>query len=274
MPHEFISAWYRGFEGTPEIEVEDSLKNTLKEKVEVVFANPPFGKKSSMTSRKGDLETENDNLFYNRTDFIVTTSNKQINFIQHILTMLKPTGKAAIVIPDNVLFEGGAGEIIRKELIEKTDLHTILRLPTGIFYAHGVKANVIFFDNRQSSKTIGTKEIWIYDYRTNIHHTLKKNALKYENLKDFIHCYNPKNRHIRKETWSKANPEGRWRKFSYDEISGRDKFSLDITWIKDKSLTDLDNLSDPGAILKNILGNLEAGLLSFRKIESELNGKK
>jgi type I restriction enzyme M protein len=184
--------------------------------------------------------------------------------------MLKTTGKAAVVVPDNVLFEGGAGETVRKKLLETTDLHTILRLPTGIFYANGVKANVIFFDNKPASKEPWTKEVWYYDYRTNIHHTLKKNPLRFEDLKDFIECYNPTNRAKRKETWSETNPEGRWRKYSYEEIIARDKTSLDITWLKDKSLADLDNLPDPDELAEEIAENLESALESFREIIVQL----
>ena len=159
-------------------------------------------------------------------------------------------------------------------MLETTDLHTILRLPTGIFYAQGVKANVIFFDNKPASKDPWTKEIWVYDYRTNIHHTLKKNPLKIDDLKDFIACYCPSNRHKRKELFNaETNPEGRWRKFTYDEIIARDKTSLDITWLKDKSLADLDNLPDPDVLALEIIENLEAGLESFREIANGLNGK-
>lgn len=232
-----------------------------------VLANPPFGKKSSQTFTNDADEDEKDELTYNRQDFSATTSNKQLNFVQHIKTMLKTTGKAAVVVPDNVLFEGGAGETVRKRLLENTDLHTILRLPTGIFYAHGVKANVIFFDAQPASKEPWTKEIWYYDYRTNIHHTLKKNPLKFGDLKDFIECYNPTNRHKRKETFNaETNPDGKWRKFTYDEIMSRDKTSLDITWIKDKSLADLDNLPNPDELAGEIVENLEAGLASFKAI--------
>jgi type I restriction enzyme M protein len=232
-----------------------------------VLANPPFGKKSSQTFTNEEGELEKDDLTYNRQDFWATTSNKQLNFVQHVRTMLKTTGQAAVVVPDNVLFEGGAGEIVRKKMLETTDLHTILRLPTGIFYAQGVKANVIFFDNHPASKEAWTKEIWVYDYRTNIHHTLKKNPLKREDLADFIKCYNPGNRHKRKETYNaESNPEGRWRKFTYDEIIVRDKTSLDVTWLKDKSLADLDNLPDPDIIASDIIENLESGLESFREI--------
>ena len=229
-------------------------------------------KKSSQTFTNEEGELEKDDLTYNRQDFWATTSNKQLNFVQHIRTMLKTTGQAAVVVPDNVLFEGGAGETVRKKLLETTDLHTILRLPTGIFYAHGVKANVIFFDNKPASKNPWTKEVWVYDYRTNIHHTLKKNPLNINVLKDFIACYKPDNRHKRKEIYNaETNPEGRWRKFTYGEIIARDKTSLDITWLKDKSLADLDNLPDPDVIAEDIIENLEAGLESFREIMVALN---
>lgn len=252
----------------------DALIAKSDELYDYVLANPPFGKKSSQTFTNAEGEQEKEDLTYNRQDFWATTSNKQLNFVQHIRSMLKTTGRAAIVLPDNVLFEGGAGETVRKKLLETTDVHTILRLPTGIFYAHGVKANVVFFDNKPASKDPQTKEIWVYDYRTNIHHTLKKNPLKLEDLRDFINCYNPANRHKRSETWHpETNPEGRWRKFSYEEIIARDKTSLDITWLKDKSLADLDNLPDPDVLAEDIIENLEAGLESFRQIMVSLNGR-
>lgn len=248
------------------IAADDSLLSSPKTTYDYVLANPPFGKKSSMTITNADGEEERDDLVYNRQDFIVTTSNKQLNFVQHILTMLKTTGKAAVVLPDNVLFEGGVGEKVRQALLEKTDLHTILRLPTGIFYAQGVKANVLFFDGKPAAKAPWTKEVWVYDYRTNIHHTLKKNPLKPEDLNDFIACYNPENRHKRQATWSDTNPEGRWRVFTYDDIIARDKTSLDITWLKDNALADLDNLPDPDVIAGEIIENLEAGLAGFRAV--------
>ncbi len=237
-----------------------------------ILANPPFGKKSSQTFTNEEGEQEKEDLTYNRQDFFATTSNKQLNFVQHIRTMLKTTGVAAVVVPDNVLFEGGAGETVRKKLLEATDLHTILRLPTGIFYAQGVKANVIFFDNKPANKSAWTKEVWVYDYRTNTHHTLKKNPLKLEDLKDFITCYNPENRSKRKETFNqKTNPEGRFRKFTYEEIIARDKTSLDISWIKDKSITDFDDLPQPDVLVDEIIENLEAGLASFRTCSKSLS---
>jgi len=245
----------------------DALISDPGYRVDYVLANPPFGKKSSMTVTNEDGEQDSEDLTYNRQDFYITTSNKQLNFMQHIMTMLKTDGKGAVVLPDNVLFEGGVGETVRKKMLESTNLHTILRLPTGIFYKQGVKANVLFFDNKPASKNPWTKEVWFYDFRTNIHFTLKKNPLKLEDLGDFISCYNASNISKRKETYHpETNPEGRWRKFSYGEIIERDKTSLDITWVKDKSLTDLDNLPDPDVLAEEIIENLQAGIESFKEI--------
>jgi type I restriction enzyme M protein len=249
----------------------DALVMQPDKTVDYVLANPPFGKKSSMTFTNEEGEQEKDELTYNRQDFWATTSNKQLNFLQHIRSMLKTTGRAAVVLPDNVLFEGGAGETVRKKLMETCDLHTILRLPTGIFYAHGVKANVLFFDNRPASKGTATKEVWYYDYRTNIHHTLKRNPLRLENLREFVYCYHPCERHKRKETWhAEKNPDGRWRKYSYAELAARDKTSLDLFWLKDDSLTDLDNLPEPVDLAEEIIENIEAGLNSFRIVAAAL----
>ncbi len=258
-------------DGESMVSPNDALVADEGTRFDYVLANPPFGKKSSMSFTNEEGEQDKEDLTYNRQDFWATTSNKQLNFVQHIRTMLKITGQAAVVVPDNVLFEGGAGETIRRKLLENTDLHTILRLPTGIFYANGVKANVIFFDNRKASPNPWTKEVWYYDYRTNIHHTLKKKPLRFEDLAEFIECYNPKNRHERKATWDEEkNPEGRWRKFTYEELIARDKTSLDLFWLKDKSLTDLENLPEPDELAEEIIENLEAGLNSFREVLSGL----
>jgi type I restriction enzyme M protein len=258
-------------DGDSLISSADALVAASSKSVDYVLANPPFGKKSSMTFTNEEGEQEKDELTYNRQDFWATTSNKQLNFLQHICAMLKTTGQAAVVLPDNVLFEGGAGEIVRKKLMEKTELHTILRLPTGIFYANGVKANVLFFDNKAASKDVATKDVWYYDYRTNIHHTLKRKPLKVEDLKEFTDLYKSGQRHKRKETWDEEkNPEGRWRKYSYAELIARDKTSLDLFWLKDDSLTDLDNLPDPDILAEEIIDNIEAGLASFRAAASKL----
>ena len=254
-------------DGTATVSPNDSLVADAGKRFDYVLANPPFGKKSSMTFTNEAGEQEKDDLTYNRQDFWASTSNKQLNFVQHIRTMLKTAGRAAVVVPDNVLFEGGAGETIRRKLLENTDLHTILRLPTGVFYAQGVKANVIFFDNREASPDPWTKEVWYYDYRTNIHHTLKKKPMRNEHLSEFIECYNPRNRHRRKATWDERDaPEGRWRSYGYEELTARDKTSLDVFWLKDKSLVDLDNLPEPDELAEQIIENLEAGLDSFREV--------
>jgi len=248
----------------PPITRNDALIADPGERFDYILTNPPFGKKSSMTFTNEEGRQEKEDLVYNRQDFWTTTSNKQLNFVQHVRTLLKTDGKAAVVVSDNVLFEGGAGETVRKKMLETTDLHTILRLPTGIFYKQGVKANVIFFDNHPASKNPWTKEVWIYDLRTNTHFTLKENKMEFEDLKDFIECYHPENRHLRKEA-------ERFRKFTYDEIVLRDKISLDIFWLKDNSLTDLDNLPDPDVLVEDIIENLESSLESLREISNNLS---
>jgi len=259
-------------DGKTFISSTDALVADEGKRYDYVLANPPFGKKSSMTFTNEEGEQEKDDLVYNRQDFWVTTSNKQLNFLQHIKTLLKENGQAAVVLPDNVLFEGGSGETVRKQMLQTTELHTILRLPTGIFYKPGVKANVLFFDNRPGAKEAWTKEVWFYDYRTNVHHTLKKKTMVLEDLQEFINSYNPSNRYDRKETWSEENPDGRWRKFCCDEILARDKTNLDIFWLKDKSLADLDNLPDPDILANEIIENLEAGLENFKEIMATING--
>jgi len=259
-------------DGNVLISPNDALVTASGQNFDYVLANPPFGKKSSMSFTNEEGEEEKDDLTYNRQDFWATTSNKQLNFVQHIRSMLKTTGRAAVVVPDNVLFEGGAGETVRQNLLKTSELHTILRLPTGIFYANGVKANVLFFDNHEASKAPWTKAVWYYDYRTNIHHTLKKKPLRFEDLADFVNCYNPTNRHKRKATWHPdKSPEGRWRKFTYEELIARDKTSLDVFWLKDKSLTDLDNLPEPDELAEDIIENLEAGLTNFRQVLAALS---
>jgi type I restriction enzyme M protein len=254
-------------DGASPIAATDALIADTGRRYDYVLANPPFGKKSSMTITNEEGEEEKEDLVYNRQDFWATTANKQLNFLQHIRTMLKTTGRAAVVMPDNVLFEGGAGETVRKALLKNTDLHTILRLPTGIFYAQGVKANVLFFDNQPAAKDPWTKEVWYYDYRTNIHHTLKRKPMRFEDLAEFIACYQPSNRHQRKETWHpEKTPDGRWRRFTHAELAARDKTSLDIFWLKDRSLADLDNLPDPKDLAEEIVENVEAGLDNFRTV--------
>lgn len=259
--------------GSVPVTLGDALLADPGYRVDYVLTNPPFGKKSSYTFTNEEGKQEEEDLVYNRQDFWTTSSNKQLNFVQHINTILKVTGKAAVVVPDNVLFEGGAGEVVRKKLLETTDLHTILRLPTGIFYKPGVKANVIFFDKRPASAEIQTKEVWIYDLRTNIHFTLKQHPMTEADLTDFVKCYNPENRHVRKETWSKENPEGRFRRYDIKEILKRDKINLDLSWIKDKSLTDFDDLPEPGELVSDIIENLQSVLECFRGLKTQFEDK-
>ena len=252
--------------GETAISPADALISPSAETFDYVLANPPFGKKSALSFTNAEGEQETDDLTYNRQDFWATTSNKQLNFVQHIRTMLKTTGRAAVVVPDNVLFEGGAGETIRRKLLETTDLHTILRLPTGIFYAQGVKANVIFFDNRPASPDPQSSKVWYYDYRTNVHHTLKQKPLTYAHLEDFVACYKPENRHVREPTWSEGTLDGRWRAYSREELLQRDKASLDVFWLKDASMTDLENLPEPEVLAGEIVENLRAALARFESV--------
>jgi type I restriction enzyme M protein len=245
------------------VRVGDSLSNKPSDAYDMVLTNPPFGKKSSVTVINEEGEQSKESLVIRRDDFWASTSNKQLNFLQHVKSLLKIHGRAAIVVPDNVLFEGGAGETIRRKLLHECDVHTLLRLPTGIFYAQGVKANVLFFDRKPASETTWTKTLWIYDFRTNQHFTLKTNPLKRADLDDFVACYNPENRHERKAT-------ERFQAFEYDELVKRDKASLDIFWLKDESLEDSANLPDPDVIALEIAEDLEAALDQFSQIAADL----
>lgn len=243
------------------IEQCDSLLSAGNTRFDMILTNPPFGKKSStkIMGDDGSVNTEKEN--YQREDFIATTSNKQINFLQHIMTVLKMSGRAAVVIPDNVLFEGGAGEKVRKRLLNEFNLHTILRLPTGIFYAQGVKANVLFFDKFPPLENDHrTKEVWVYDYRTNVNLTLVTNSLNDSHLDDFIKCYNADDLYKRVES-------ERFKKFTYDEIISRDKTNLDITWLKDESLDDLENLPEPEILAKSIIENIKSALDAFEEVQ-------
>ena len=232
---------------------------------EIVLANPPFGKKSSVTIVNEAGESSKESLTINRDDFWASTSNKQLNFLQHIFTILKQHGRAAVVLPDNVLFEGGAGETIRRELLKQADVHTLLRLPTGIFYAQGVKANVLFFDRKPAQEKPWTQKLWIYDLRTNLHFTLKENTLKRSDLDDFVACYHTKNRHDRKES-------ERFKAFTYEELAKRDKVNLDIFWLKDDALEESANLPAPEVIAADITADLEAALEQFATIAEDLKG--
>ena len=251
-----------GGEDSP-IDVGDALVSEPSDHYDMVLTNPPFGKKSSVTVSNGDGGSNKETQVYERPDFWATTSNKQLNFLQHVRSLLKIHGTAAIVVPDNVLFEGGAGETVRRRLLQECNVHTLLRLPTGVFYAQGVKANVLFFDKKPAAKTPWTETLWIYDLRTNQHFTLKTNPLKYEDLQDFITCYNVYNKLKRKES-------ERFHAFTYDKLMERDKVNLDIFWLRDESLEDSDNLPDPDVIAQEIAENLEDALGQFSGIVGAL----
>ena len=245
------------------VQVDDSLASDRGARYEMVLTNPPFGKKSSITVLNGEGKASREAITYERNDFWATTSNKQLNFVQHIKSVLKMGGRAAMVVPDNVLFEGGAGETIRKKLLHECDIHTLLRLPTGVFYAQGVKANVLFFDRKPASETPWTKKLWIYDLRTNKHFTLKTHPLKAADLEEFISCYNPGNRYQREDS-------ERFKCYTYEELIQRDKASLDIFWLKDDSLEDAENLPDPDVLAQEIMENLESALEQFSILQQVL----
>jgi len=258
-----MNLFLHGIGGEDSIVVRDALISRGNREYDMVLTNPPFGKKSSVTIIGENGEEQRETLTIVRDDFWATTSNKQLNFLQHVRSLLKIDGRAAIVVPDNVLFEGGAGETIRRRLLHDCDVHTLLRLPTGIFYAQGVKANVLFFDRRVASESPWTKKLWIYDFRTNQHFTLKTNPLRREHLDDFVACYNAANRHKRKGS-------DRFHAFTYDELMKRDKASLDIFWLKDDSLEDAANLPAPEVIAAEIVEDLQAALDEFELIAEDL----
>jgi type I restriction-modification system DNA methylase subunit len=264
---------------------------------DIVLANPPFGKKSSVTIVNEAGEQSKESLIINRDDFWASTSNKQLNFLQHIFTILKQHGHAAVVLPDNVLFEGGAGETIRRELLKQADVHTLLRLPTGIFYAQGVKANVLFFDRKPAQEKPWTEKLWIYDLRTNMHFTLKESTLKRSDLDDFVASYfgqsqsgsgvsplkQGKQSRDGSATLPKQSRDGsatlnrfnrveneRFKCFTYEELTKRDKVNLDIFWLKDEALEDSANLPAPGIIAQEITDDLEAALEQFATIAEDL----
>ena len=257
--------------GTPEgdslVTVDDALRSQPSSHFEMVLTNPPFGRKSSYKVIGADGEAETETMSYLREDFWATTSNKQLNFLQHVSSMLKMGGRAAIVVPDNVLFEGGAGETIRRRLLEQYDVHTLLRLPTGIFYAGGVKANVLFFDRKPPEEHPWTDKLWIYDFRTNQSFTLKTRALVRGDLDDFVTSYNPADRHERTET-------ERFKPFTYHELIARDKASLDIFWLRDDSLEDTENLSPPEVIAAQIVEDLQEALTEFAAVAESLAARR
>ena len=254
-------------DATPPIEVRDALLTEPSEKVDMVLANPPFGKKSSITMVGEDGRASSNAETIAREDFWATTSNKQLNFLQHIRSMLKIHGEGAVVLPDNVLFEGGAGETVRRRLLAECDVHTLLRLPTGIFYAQGVKANVIFFTRKAASSTPWTRQLWVYDLRTNQRFTLKTRSLKREDLDDFVAAYRPGKREQREESEC-------FKRWSYEEIAERPALNLDI-WadVRDESFSDPALLPPPEVIAQQIVEDATAAIEAFAAVAAELGDR-
>lgn len=254
-----------GGENMP-IVVGDALSKLPKQKYNVVLSNPPFGKKGSAMilgeNRKNIKESES----INRADFWATTSNKQLNFLQHIYSILDKNGRAAVVIPDNVLFEGGAGELIRRKLMADCDVHTLLRLPAGLFYAQGIKANVLFLTKQPSRE----QRLWIYDLRANKRFTLKTNPLSESDLEDFLSCFSLKNRQDATSFWSEDNLHGRWRAYSYDEISLRDQFNWDIAWLKNSDQHLEYSKMSSQELLESMSSDLEDVLIDIRALSEVL----
>jgi len=251
--------------GPSPIDVKDALTADPGKRFSVVLANPPFGTKSSVTFIGDGGNRSKDNLEIVRDDFWVTTSNKQLNFMQHIKTILDINGRAAVVLPDNVLFEGGAGEKLRRRLLKEFDIHTMLRLPTGLFYANGVKANVLFFDKKPAGDKPWTKKLWIYDFRTNQHFTLKQSPLRREHLDEFVAYYKSG------QPRTKRTESERFKSFSYDELMARDKANLDIIWLKDDSIEDAASLPSPDVLAREIMEDLQAALGEMEALADALN---
>ncbi len=232
------------------VHVDDALRADPGRRFDMVLTNPPFGRSSSDS--------------YEREDFWAVTRNKQLNFVQHVVGVLKVGGSAAVVVPDNVLFEAGAGETIRRRLLHDCEVHTLLRLPTGIFYAQGVKANVLFFRRREGADQAWTRELWVYDMRTNKNFTLKQNPLTRADLDDFVACYKTGERHLRR-------PSERFKSYSYDELTARDKVSLDLFWLRDDSLEDIDNLPPPDVLAAEAADDLQSALTEIRALTEALS---
>jgi len=251
--------------GPERIAVGDSLAEQPKKHATLVLANPPFGRRSGFASTDEAGRVVRDDVSYNRTDFWKPTTNKQLNFIQHIYTLLERDGRAAVVVPDNVLFEGGAGEEVRRRLLKQCDLHTMLRLPTGIFYAGGVKANVLFFDKKKAAgDRPWTERLWVYDFRTGQHFTLRQNQLRRYHLDDFVQAYH-----------AEPREEGeRFNAFDYEKIIARDKANLDISWLRDPSLDDGEELLPPEVIAQEIVDDLQAALSEFAAVAEALQAAK
>ena len=229
----------------------DSLREKPRKRVDVVLTNPPFGTKGSAGSRESARKGVDgkDELAVARSDFWAQTANKQLNFLQHVVSLLKPGGRAAVVVPDNVLFEGGAATSVRRHLLETCDVHTLLRLPKGLFYAQGIKANVLFFDRMRSEDRASSQLLWVYDLRSDSRRvSLKTNPLQREDLAEFVRVFRPGARGARARQGSAARDVKRWRSFEVEVILKTDDVSLDLSWdggdsVGVRSVVDLDEMS-------------------------------
>jgi type I restriction enzyme M protein len=264
-----------GQDGEPPIVTNDSISRIPERKFDFVITNPPFGKKSSISVVTGKHDRGEQTLSVLRPDFWVSTSNKELNFVQHVAQLLAERGRAAIVVPDGVLSTGGVGEVVRRQLLAEFDVHTLLRLPTGIFYATGVNANVLFFDRIPASehRTNAGRKLWVYDLRTNMRFTLVSNRIKRSDLDEFVRCYCPGARHERQESWSAEAPNGRWRSFKVSEILKRDKCSLDVSWIEDEQQTNYRGAEALDDLAEQITQDLEAALVQLAELASGSKGK-
>ncbi|MBL4848996.1 MAG: N-6 DNA methylase [Planctomycetes bacterium] len=261
-------------EGDLPVARRDALKELGNERFDVVLTNPPFGRKSSVLVVTDEGETERQSVTYQREDFWTSTSNKQLNFVQHVKSLLKINGRAAVVIPDNVLFETGAGETIRRKLLHECDVHTLLRLPTGLFYAQGVKANVLFFDRKPASPDPATKKTWVYDLRTNKRFTLKTRPMKRADLDEFLECYVSGRNGDHPATWDETkNPEGPWRCYDHAEIAASDACKLDLTWLRDDSVERAEDLPPPEELLEEIQELLAVASVELEALAGILGGE-
>ena len=242
----------------------DALLDRGTKSYRIILTNPPFGKRQSFRIVREDGGLDSERQDYVRDDFSVTTGNKQLNFLQHIMSILEVGGSAAVVMPDNVLFEGGAGETLRRRLLHEFDFHTLLRLPTGIFYSQGVKANVLFFDRAAPSSEVATSDLWVYDLRTDQRFTLRERPLRRPDLDGFVSAYGSAS------ALDERVESGRFRRFPYTELAKREKLNLDIFWLKNAGATDPDSLPPPSEIAAEIVESLELALEKFRLVAAKL----
>jgi type I restriction enzyme M protein len=249
----------------------DSLAEPPSRRFSVVLTNPPFGKKGAFPAGRKAVRTEEEDEsgLQARPDLWVVTANKQLNFLQHVYTLLESGGRCAIVVPDNVLSEAGAGEVVRRKLFERCNVHTLLRLPPGIFYAQGVKANVLFFDREQPPRSAG---LWVYDLRKGKHFTLRQKPMLRSDLDEFVECYSPQELRRRRATWSPQRPQGRWRRFDHDVLLARDKLNLDLTWLGEEERRSAGaDLPPSHELAATIADELRVALEHFQRVSAGLS---